>query len=522
MILLLLLPLGYYLICQKLYVRIAQRPLRLVSALLVFESLILLSVNLLSLVPALTSLSVTMFWLLTDLLLLTLPRKEEDKGILLPSLKRFFSALRADLKKIPRRLKDLWQSCSLAERLLLSACALLSLYLLVISCFTTAYNYDSMTYHLARIGHWTDNCSVNYYLTNINRQLYSPVLAEYNLLTMYLISGTDALLALHQYASMLLTAYLFYTLLMHLGVSRPFSLFGALMFLTMPLTISQAVTTQNDLSATLWYAVFLTFLFYFTDLPAIQPKPSGQAFLLSICLGLSVGFAFLMKTSVCVSLVMFLPWVLVCCIRRKDSAAGLFKLGLSALAALLLTSAETLIRTYRSTGALISSATGDDIMVATKNVSYILVNILKNYSLLITQHIWSALNGFMYRLPISLGRILNVEVNNIAISFHGFDFITYLYFDGNIYSHDRSSSPFAAYFALLGGMLLIVYGIRALTRRGVKDTDFKPGFVISAWLGFGFILALLRWQPWGSRLLYPALSVAAVASVYILDHFLVL
>jgi hypothetical protein len=45
------------------------------------------------------------------------------------------------------------------------------------------------------------------------------------------------------------------------------------------------------------------------------------------------------------------------------------------------------------------------------------------------------------------------------------------------------------------------------------------GFVISAWLGFGFIMALLRWQPWGSRLMYPALAVTVLAGVHILGAF---
>ena len=524
MILLLLLPLGYYLICQKLHNRITERPLRMVSALLVFEGLILFSVNLLSLFSALTPLTAAMFWLLTDLFLLTFPRGKEDRGILLPSLKHFLSGLLSKLKKIPSRLKNLWLSCSLMERLLLVLCILLCLLLLPIACLTVPYNYDSMTYHLARIAHWMDNGSVNYYLTNIDRQLYSPVLAEYNMLTMYLLSGTDTLLVLHQYASMLLTAYLFYVILRHLQVSRTFSLFGVFLFLSMPLTMSQAITTQNDLSATLWYAVFLLYLLHFSDMSAIQKTPSRQALFFSLCLGLTVGFAFLMKTSVCASLVMFLPWVLIVCIRRRDSAAGLVKLALSAFVSLLAVISETLIRTFLSTGALVSSATGGNIMVATKNAAYILVNIMKNFSLLITQHLWTGLNGFIYRLAISAGRLLHVEVNNIAIAFHGFDFITYLNTGDDMYSHDRTSSAFAAYFALLGGILLIVYGIGNLIRIAAKkdsktDASFRPGFVVSAWLGFGFIMALLRWQPWGSRLLYPALSVAAIASVYMLHHF---
>ena len=43
--------------------------------------------------------------------------------------------------------------------------------------------------------------------------------------------------------------------------------------------------------------------------------------------------------------------------------------------------------------------------------------------------------------------------------------------------------------------------------------ELSIGFAISAWLSLGFIMALLRWQPWGTRLMYPALAVTVIMSV---------
>ncbi len=551
MFLILLLPLAFYGIYEKLFQKCGNRVESLAGSLLIYEGITLLLANALSIGAHLNAATASVAWLLIVLALYSLPRPDGDKGLILPLIKDRWTRIRKWCSSFPGRCRDFLHDCNPVEKILLTLCFLLCLILLFLALLTPPSNYDSMTYHLARVAHWIDNGSVNYYLTNIDRQLFSPVLSEYNLLFMMLLSGTDALLAMQQYLGMLLTAYFLFQILQRIGTSRVFSLFGVFMFLSMPLTISQSITTQNDLSALLWYVIFLHYLLDFLAIPRLGSLPP----LLMICIGASVGFAFLMKTSVCVSMVMFMPWVLIVCIKRRDDIRALLLSGMTALLSMCVVISETLLRTYFATGSLMSSATSGDIMVATKNVRYIIVNLLKNYCLLITQHFWTALNGFIYRIPISLGRMLSVEVNHIAISFHGFDFITYLNTGDDMYSHDRTSSAFAAYLALLGGILLIIMLIRKMIRMieqsrlqntssdskaatnkkrssatnssNSKKSDVPGtvthandpswGFVISAWLGFGFIMALLRWQPWGSRLMYPALTIAAISAVHMLD-----
>ncbi len=561
MFLILLLPLAFYGIYEKLFSKCSSRARSLAGSLLIYEGITLTVANALSIGAHLNAATASVAWLLIVLVLYSLPRPDGEKGLILPLLKDRWNRIRKYCSSLPCRCRDFLHGCNSMEKILLALCFLLCLILLFLALLTPPSNYDSMTYHLARVAHWIDNGSVNYYLTNIDRQLFSPVLSEYNLLFMMLLSGTDSLLAMQQYLGMLLTAYFLYQILRRIGTSRAFSLFGVFMFLSMPLTVSQSITTQNDLGALLWYVIFLYYLLDFLAIPRLDSFPP----LLMICIGASVGFAFLMKTSVCASMVMFMPWVLIVCIKRRDDIRALLLSGVTALLSMCVVISETLLRTYFATGSLLSSATSGDIMVATKNVKYIIVNLLKNYCLLITQHFWTALNGFIYRIPISLGRVLSVEVNNIAISFHGFDFITYLNTGDDMYSHDRTSSAFAAYLALIGGILLIILLIRKLVlsvrrthvqgavtatktaakndvdsktnsntkktsaaRSGSKKSDVPVavthvndpslGFVISAWLGFGFIMALLRWQPWGSRLMYPALTIAAVSAVHMLDH----
>lgn len=408
--------------------------------------------------------------------------------------------------------------------LMLLILTVLALVLLFGTIFTVPYNYDSMTYHLARIGYWIDHESVAHYTTNIDRQLYSPVLCEYNLLHMMLLSGNDTFVNFLQYFCMFGAAYFIYHSIKKLGTNSLYSLFGAFIFMMMPLTISQSITTQNDLFAAL---IFILFVYKLIDVVSWEKIVLDRKQILNIVsLGLLVSYAYIAKTSVCASMVMFMPWLLIGRIRKKDSVKKLFQSVGIAIVAILLPMSETLIRTFLSSGSLMTSTASGNIMVATKNVKYILVNILKNFSMLITQNYFRPLNGFIYRIAIGTGQKLQVEVNHEAIAFHGFDFLHHMNMGEDMYSHDKTPSAFVAYLAVLAGVVLIVLLLKVLwdkvikkqkpTQEEAESIFMTVGFGISAWLSLGFIMALLRWQPWGTRLMYPALSVTVIMSAHLL------
>lgn len=422
--------------------------------------------------------------------------------------------------------------------IMLAILGILSLVLLFGAIFTVPYNYDSMTYHLARIGYWIDHKSVAHYITNIDRQVYSPVLAEYNLLHMMLLSGNDTFLNFFQYFCMFAAAYFIYKCAQKLGVNRLFALFGAFIFMLMPLTISQSITTQNDLFAAL---IFILFVYKLLDVIYYDKiNLNAEQTLDIVMLGLLVGYAYLAKTSVCASMVMFMPWLLIARLRKKDDFKKLIGSVGIALAGIVVTISETLIRTFLSSGSLMTSTASGNIMVATKNVKYIIVNILKNFSMLITQNYYRPLNGFIYRIAIGAGEKLQVEVNHEAIAFHGFDFLHHMNMGDDMYSHDKTPSAFVAYLAVIAGVILIgmivVAVFKRLAHRKIQEIssrgnqikqeisssdnqinqEISIGFAISAWLSLGFIMALLRWQPWGTRLMYPALAVTVIMSVNML------
>lgn len=478
----------------------------LVQAEIIFHAYLLLITNVFSIFSCLNKYTVIFGWLVVVFITVFLSAKNYNATP---------STFVLDGKKLFADGWDFAKKVSLIEKAMLIVMAVLGLILLFGAIFTVPYNYDSMTYHLGRMAHWIDNQSVNYFITNIDRQIYSPVLAEYELLHLYLLGGSDTFLNMPQYFTMLITAVIIYSTTKKLGTKRNFSLLSAFLFVTMPLTISQAVTTQNDLMGTLWFAIFLYYLVDFIRFEQINLK-NGQLFQ-TICIGASVAFAFLTKTSICASMIFFMPWLLIVCMKRKDSLLNLIKCGAVAVVTLLVLIAETLVRTYLSCGKLVADTTSSNIMVATKNIKYILVNITKNYCLLITQHICRPLNGFMYRISIGLGSRLQVDFNNEAISYHGFDFLNHMNMGADMYSHDKTPSAVVSYLALLCGFIILIASILfviSLLKKTKTSDDFLSridlGFAISTWLSLGFIMALLRWQPWGSRLMYPALAMTVI------------
>ena len=478
-----------------------------------FEAIVLILTNALSVLHIMTRAVDFVAWLVITIIFAFLYGKsKKDRDLL--SEKSKSEKSKSEKSKSEKAL--IW--------IMLAVLGILSLILLFGAIFTVPYNYDSMTYHLARIGYWIDHKSVAHYITNIDRQVYSPVLAEYNLLHMMLLSGNDTFVNFFQYFCMFAAAYFIYKCAQKLGTSRVFAFFGAFIFMLMPLTISQSITTQNHLFAAL---IFILFVYKLLDVICYDKIVlDGEQILDIVMLGLLVAYAYLAKTSVCASMIMFMPWLLVVRLGKKDDFKKLISSVGIAVVSIVVPVSETLVRTYLSSGSLMTSTASGNIMVATKNVKYIIVNILKNFSMLITQNYYRPLNGFIYRIAIGTGEKLQVEVNHESIAFHGFDFLHHMNMGEDMYSHDKTPSAFVAYLAVIAGVILIGMIVTTVIKRLAQRKDreissrgnqikqeLSIGFAVSAWLSLGFIMALLRWQPWGTRLMYPALAVTVIMSV---------
>ncbi len=110
-------------------------------------------------------------------------------------------------------------------------------------------NWDSMSYHMARVAHWIQHRSVASYETNIARQVVLQPGAEYLLLVLQAVSGTDRLASSIQLGAWITVILAAPVLARTAGAPRPIAIAAAPIVAAAPMLVLQASSTQNDLVA---------------------------------------------------------------------------------------------------------------------------------------------------------------------------------------------------------------------------------------------------------------------------------
>ncbi len=245
-----------------------------IQAYWIFSALILVITELLSLNDAITRPALIAAWGLAG------------AGLLLALVFRILKRKIPIRDLIPRGSRSGGEPFSKLEILAIAVIGIILLTTLVIALAAPPNNFDSMTYHMARVSNWIQNQSIRYYPTAIDRQNYSAPLAEYLILHLQILSRSDSFANLVQWTAFALLILLTAELAAALGISRRGQLFAALFAATIPMAILQSTSTQNDLLTALGCLSFAYFL---------QRMIQRESLLDGIFAGLSLGAAILTK-----------------------------------------------------------------------------------------------------------------------------------------------------------------------------------------------------------------------------------
>jgi hypothetical protein len=178
---------------------------------------------------------------------------------------------------------------------------------LLIALASAPNTWDSMTYHLARVAQWEQRGSVSHYPTHILRQLHQAPGAEFILLQLQVLAGTDRFANGVQWVAYGLAAISAMLTARAFGLGRLGERFSAVFVLTAPMAILQSHSTQNDLLVGAWLGAFV--LYGCRWLSSCAHTELLRA-------ALALGLALLTKSTAFLFAAPFVLWFAVATIRR--------------------------------------------------------------------------------------------------------------------------------------------------------------------------------------------------------------
>ncbi|VAX35701.1 FIG00556318: hypothetical protein [hydrothermal vent metagenome] len=256
---------------------------------IIYGILIVISTEFLSLFHLITFNSILFFWL----------------GILLLSSFIFLKILSNQNKEFTCSYLIILCRKKLATLTVFEIVSLACITIIIIAVGITALiappnTWDSMTYHMSRVAHWIQNRSVSHYPTHIQRQLYQNPWAEFAIMHVQILSGSDRYANLVQFFSMFGSIVGVSLVAKQLGVKSRGQIFSSVIAATIPMGILQGSSTQTDYTTAFWLICFIYF-----GLSSLNRKVDFKDIFL---LGASLGLAILTKATAYFYAFPFLVW----------------------------------------------------------------------------------------------------------------------------------------------------------------------------------------------------------------------
>lgn len=360
------------------------------------------------------------------------------------------------------------------------------LVLLAIALRYEPNTFDSMTYHLPRTMHWAQAGSVRNYATHIDRQLQMPPFAELVLLHIDVLGGTDQLFNLVQFAALVLLVVATAGIVKKLGGSTSAQLAASALAMSTPMAILQSTSTQNDLVLSLWLVMFVAFL-----VPLAFDVDCRKPVVHAIMAGISGGLAILTKGS---ALIFILPITLVLVVARatRSTAGTVWK----EIALVILVGSLLNVGHFSRNLDLYRQPVGptENYRNETLSARVVTSNMLRNLAI----HI-PLMNRFELTREIGVMSLRALE------SVHGLTGLSATdprtsWGDRDVFEESFGFWRDEDYAGNSLHLVLIAGTTSGLFFASNKERSLGIGLLLS----FVLFSALLKWQPWGSRLQLPA------------------
>jgi hypothetical protein len=370
------------------------------------------------------------------------------------------------------------------SRLLLFGIVTITLLIGVVAFYAPPNTSDSLSYHMSRVANWDQQHGVRNYPAGYLPQLYQPPWAEFAILQLQVISGSDRFANFVQWLSMLASLVITSLIARYLGANSSGQLLAAVFAATLPVGILEASGTQNDYVATLWLGCFVAATCRIWIAAPARPWPFYVAAGAALGLALNTKGTNYLYAPAWLAVLGLLHLVL----RRKRELALMTLLGTVALAI----NAGYFARNYDVFGSVLGPGRDEvynsTYVVDSLSLNGFVSNIVRNVGL----HLGTLdtdVNHTIYDDIVALHGWLGIPPDSPGTTFGG---MPYTHSAVQLEMHDSRSGNFV-------GLILLVLTLAA----GWASGSFvgKAPIYILAWLtSFAFFCLLLKWQLWNARL----------------------
>jgi 4-amino-4-deoxy-L-arabinose transferase-like glycosyltransferase len=338
-------------------------------------------------------------------------------------------------------------------------------------------NWDSMSYHMARVVHWIQNHSVAHYPTSYLPQLYHSPWAEFAIMHFQILSGGDRFANLVQWFSMVGSLVGVSLIAQQLGAGLPGQVLSAVFTVTLPLGILQSSNTKNDYVVTFW----IVCLAYFVLVASKSKINLGGA----LTVGMSLGLAIFTKGTGYIYCLPFCIWFIWASLKNLRQQAWKVIVLLGSVALLINFGIYT--RNFDLFGTPIFSPPEYKIEVI--SLPSFISNIIKNMALHMAIPLDVVNNNVIEQGIRRLHQILGVDINDPRITTPGLEFGI----EGLSNFEDTAGNPIHFYLIVLGIAI-------CLSWRNLRRQPNLTQYLITVVSAFLLFCLLIKWQTWQSRL----------------------
>lgn len=439
------------------------------SSIVILGSLIALSSETFSLIQAINFPTILSFWILVNLVL---------GGY-------YYYLLRQGNRVLPSLSLP---KLTIVSSLILGGIGFIVVLVGLVAVIAPPNNWDSMTYHMARVMHWIQNQNLAHYPTYYSAQLVHPPLAEIGIMHLQILSGSDRFANLIQWFAMVSSIIGVSLIAKQLGAKQEGQLLASVFCATLPMGILQGSSTQNDYAVALW----IVCLAYFT-LVLISSSHISKSVALAIAS--SLGLALLTKSSAYFFGFPFIVWAAgwLWSIKKWKSWKYLFMI----ISIALLFNWAQYLRNIEVFGSPISAAEyKEENQVSIYSVPTFVSTIIRNLSIhtdivryFHLQNWLTPITGKVEKIVYIIHQnILKIDPSNPKITMPGYTFKV----PGLSFNEDVAVNPFH-YFLILLAIGIFIFNWKLRSNHIIRN------YLISLLGAFLLLSLFLKIQPYSVR-----------------------